>query len=215
MKTIKSILLLIIYLIVNDTTIAQDYRDAFIGEYVCERAEDDGLGNIDWANLSVRVEKSTSDIFQIIITDSTIINGGSPHCVATIDTNGHFFVLDEYYYVGDFYTSLDSLYMYRSAGSGLGGGYTYYGKKNTTSINHPYLPKLIRTFPNPVENMLFVKFQGNKKAEYSIYNLKGESLASGSFTSEKQIDVSGFPQGIYLLKVILDGGVYSEKIVVK
>lgn len=211
----KHIILLFTLLMVSLSLFSQDYRDTFIGEYECERSETDISGNTYWYNVSVWVEKSASDLSQLIITDSSIVSAGSPHCAATVDTNGHFFVPDEMYYVGDFYIELDSLRMYRSYGSPWGGGYNYFGKKNTTAINYNYHPEFIRIYPNPVESLLFVKLKSNANTKYNLYNLKGECLEKGNFAFEKQIDISGFPKGIYFLKLINNAYVYSEKIIIQ
>ena len=52
-------------------------------------------------------------------------------------------------------------------------------------------------FPNPVKDR--ATLEGIDSAEIQLYNLQGQSVRTFSDTNE--IDVSGLPEGIYLLQV--------------
>ena len=59
-------------------------------------------------------------------------------------------------------------------------------------------------YPNPTAQSLKLKVNGNSSQEftYSLYSLKGDELLSGSTrVSETRIDLSGFANATYVLKV--------------
>ena len=59
-------------------------------------------------------------------------------------------------------------------------------------------------YPNPTHNVLVVETQclASQPNEYRITNLMGQTLLTGTLTSEtQQIDVSGLPQGMYFITV--------------
>ena len=71
----------------------------------------------------------------------------------------------------------------------------------------------LEVYPNPVSDILFIKNLPCKKVAYSIFNLMGQEVATGS--SNGTISVAGLEKGIYFLQV--KGEYYSEtvKFVVK
>ncbi|RMZ60529.1 T9SS C-terminal target domain-containing protein [Chryseobacterium nematophagum] len=55
-------------------------------------------------------------------------------------------------------------------------------------------------FPNPVENMLYIKGAEGKKYSYQIFNMSGQIIKSGIFENN-QADVSSLASGVYLVKI--------------
>ncbi|MDR6241066.1 M4 family metallopeptidase [Aureibacter tunicatorum] len=75
----------------------------------------------------------------------------------------------------------------------------------------------IKIYPNPTENNLNIQDSNAIGGEsWSIYNLSGQLVKDGklqgTFTT---IDVSNFSSGIYLLKVVKENGVHSERITIR
>ena len=64
-------------------------------------------------------------------------------------------------------------------------------------------------YPNPVRETLTVKANGDWSS-YSIIGLDGQIISQG--TTISQIDVSGLPQGIYILQLNHEGGSTVQKL---
>lgn len=83
--------------------------------------------------------------------------------------------------------------------------------------------KSIKVYPNPTSNSLSVQFSLNKNANYSIdlIDLKGSlvnRLDKGQSSKKdeylRQFDISGLKSGLYLLRVVVDKVVSTEKIII-
>ena len=69
---------------------------------------------------------------------------------------------------------------------------------------------IIKVFPNPVENTLFIS--GNSQYyDIEIFNLLGQKV--NSKLRSNSVDMSSLEDGIYLLKINDNGNVYSKKII--
>jgi hypothetical protein len=79
-----------------------------------------------------------------------------------------------------------------------------------SGINQTEIEPFIRLIPNPVKNIL--KIESNEDFEYAVlYNLFGCKLIGTTFPS---LDLSGFNDGVYLLKIKLKSGqIVNEKII--
>ncbi|GLR18702.1 cellulase family glycosylhydrolase [Portibacter lacus] len=75
----------------------------------------------------------------------------------------------------------------------------------STIVSEQYLKSEITIYPNPVRDVLEIKAEVRKllNADIQIYNPEGTLLLSlgNNFEKEKSINLSGFPSGIYFLKV--------------
>jgi hypothetical protein len=68
-------------------------------------------------------------------------------------------------------------------------------------------------YPNPASSRFFI--ENVNGAELSIYSLKGEMLTSVKVTSQKQeINISHLSRGLYLVKILTDGMIRTEKLFV-
>ena len=68
-------------------------------------------------------------------------------------------------------------------------------------------------YPNPVSDILFIKNLPCETVEYSIFNLMGQEMTTGS--SSGTISVAGLEKGIYFLQVKGEGICETVKFVVK
>lgn len=67
-------------------------------------------------------------------------------------------------------------------------------------------------FPNPASDFISVKL--DQKADIEILNLQGQVCKkANNYHSGSRLDISDFPQGIYLVKVTAAGGFHTEKII--
>ncbi|MBN1183614.1 MAG: DUF3160 domain-containing protein [Bacteroidales bacterium] len=101
------------------------------------------------------------------------------------------------------------------------------GKKDTSGCSLPYTSKFtytdvhnalsenqMLTFPNPVKSSLNIEFIGEQIKEVLILSVEGKTLLRKYETkNEAIIDLSGIPQGIYVLKVKTSKGDYTTKII--
>ncbi len=73
--------------------------------------------------------------------------------------------------------------------------------------------KSIEVYPNPVSDVLFMKSLPLTTAYYSIFNVLGQEIASG--TTNGNISVAGLQNGVYFLQVKGEGILETTKFVVK
>lgn len=85
-----------------------------------------------------------------------------------------------------------------------------------TYINNIKSRSTIKLYPNPTESIIYLEVQdpGIEGYEVEIINISGKVIYQKSGLIE-QIDLSGFPKGIYFIKVKRDKDVMVEKIVIQ
>ena len=71
--------------------------------------------------------------------------------------------------------------------------------KDLTTSTHELSSSLVRIYPNPAQDIIYVDVEDNLKFQVSLYNMQGEILYHQSEVS--WISVQEFPRGLYILKV--------------
>jgi hypothetical protein len=80
---------------------------------------------------------------------------------------------------------------------------------------------LVRIYPNPVNDKLTVEisYTGNQHVELELYSITGNLVYRKSESSagyfRDEIDVSEISPGLYFLKVLQEGGVFTKKVVIR
>lgn len=95
------------------------------------------------------------------------------------------------------------------------GLYNRYGKNCDFIISHIEENSLskINFYPNPANNLLhFENLPINEEVNYTIYALDGKIIQQGTI-SINQIDISSFENGVYFLKINVEGKSKTYKIV--
>nr|WP_319399745.1 S8 family serine peptidase [uncultured Carboxylicivirga sp.] len=71
----------------------------------------------------------------------------------------------------------------------------------------------IRMYPNPVQDVLYLDYQGINAERYDIIDASGSVLKNGNLLhgSHEQISVTNLMSGIYILKIYTDQGVAIKK----
>ena len=70
-----------------------------------------------------------------------------------------------------------------------------------------------KVYPNPAKDHLSIATGSSTKQSLEIHNLKGQAMYSSEILGNKSIDISGFPTGIYILKLNSDRETIVKKIV--
>jgi len=83
--------------------------------------------------------------------------------------------------------------------------------KAETGVDNPSLEKSITVYPNPASNVIKVDFESIGDYSITIFDMKGKQVLTSK--NQKTFDVSGFANGVYMLKVITNEGVAVKKFV--
>ena len=70
-------------------------------------------------------------------------------------------------------------------------------------------------YPNPVKDQLHLQYSNSSLVTYKIYDLLGRELLKGEFSHEKEIDLSVFANGTYVIKLESEGAPVFKKLVVE
>lgn len=93
-------------------------------------------------------------------------------------------------------------------------GISIYVKDCGNIIKETHGKNDLRIYPNPAGNKIKVLGQGQK--QIVMTDLSGKELIIQSYnTSETELDVSGLARGIYIVKVVTEKGVVSEKVILQ
>ena len=72
----------------------------------------------------------------------------------------------------------------------------------------------LKVYPNPVQDQLSIETFGAEDMQVYIYNTTGQLMYYGEeLDIRESIDVSSFEKGLYIVKVISDGEVYTTKLI--
>jgi len=104
-------------------------------------------------------------------------------------------------------------HMYQGINAWISAGYpTVSGYTDLQDIS---ATKLFQLYPNPAQNILFVNFESDGSGKLVLFDLQGKILKEETLYSGLQkVDVSKIPNGIYILKILSENDVYTEKITI-
>jgi hypothetical protein len=88
----------------------------------------------------------------------------------------------------------------------------------TNSINYN-----LEVFPNPAEGLFAISLGNSELSgnlEITVQNIQGQVIYSDEFelqenSLKKEIDISGYPAGIYILNAVAEKWNYNTKIIIK
>jgi len=87
--------------------------------------------------------------------------------------------------------------------------------ENTTTINNSSPNKFI-VYPNPAKNQITIYSSFEDKKNYKITNNNGIIVGQGdSNSSQTQISLTTFPEGIYFIVIYDDRNVFSERFIIQ
>ena len=85
----------------------------------------------------------------------------------------------------------------------------------TSGINRVDIENSMNIFPNPFINVITIQNKTSKShTSFELYNLTGEKVISKTLTGlNNYIDLSDYPGGVFLYKIISDDAVKSGKLI--
>ena len=86
-------------------------------------------------------------------------------------------------------------------------------KEGPLTVHESTAQQPLEVYPNPVSEVLYMKNLPCETIEYSIFNVLGQKVLSGS--SRGTISVAGMEKGLYFLQVKGEGACETAKFVVK
>ncbi|MEM1214065.1 MAG: Omp28-related outer membrane protein [Bacteroidota bacterium] len=83
------------------------------------------------------------------------------------------------------------------------------------NITRTWEPLTLATevFPNPVSSVVNIQLPTTATARFSLSNLQGQILRSGTFAGETQLDLTALPSSIYQLETVSDGARSVQQLV--
>lgn len=97
--------------------------------------------------------------------------------------------------------------------SGVTGSVTITISNQTAGINENEVAELVKIYPNPVQNQLFVEVDNTQIIEMNIIDLSGNAVKSITNSTVDRIDVSDLTKGIYLLKIQTESGISTRRFI--
>lgn len=83
----------------------------------------------------------------------------------------------------------------------------------STSAYDPYLDARIRVYPQPANDHLYLDYGDLPLRSVQLLQIDGKAL-SPVLVPQRSLSLAGFPNGIYLLKVVAESGVVMKKVLV-
>ncbi len=75
----------------------------------------------------------------------------------------------------------------------------------------------LKVYPNPTSGLFSIEYMQNKKATINIYNISGQLIHSETLAGNttKQIDLSNYSKGVYLIKIYNAEMIEIQKLVIE
>lgn len=89
--------------------------------------------------------------------------------------------------------------------------YSQSSEESELSIQEIGSTNEILVFPNPASHLIYVK--GNNIKSVEMYDINGKRI-SIVLNSDQSINVAGFPKGLYVLKIYVNGKIETKKVLI-
>lgn len=86
-------------------------------------------------------------------------------------------------------------------------------KEVSTSIYDPRLSALIRVYPQPAQDQLYLDYGDLPLRSVQLLQLDGKAL-TGVLVPQRSLSLAGIPNGVYFLKVVAENGVAMKKVLI-
>lgn len=72
-----------------------------------------------------------------------------------------------------------------------------------------------KIYPNPASDVLFLQLDNDQPCKWTLRDLTGRTLKSGTVTGKTSIDVKHYPSGVYMLTLNIEGKESTRKVVIR
>jgi hypothetical protein len=97
---------------------------------------------------------------------------------------------------------------------GFTGGETYIFGTATAIEDDFQAENSCKIFPNPTNGKIEFQTSGNNPVNrIEIFNIQGKPVLSINYPLDNQLDLTSFPDGIYLVRIQTESGIHNQKIV--
>lgn len=93
--------------------------------------------------------------------------------------------------------------------------YVSFNKDSSESLNYIDFISDLTLFPNPTSGILNINNNVHNISWIEISNLNGDILCYKKYFKDEQINLSFYPNGIYLVRICLDQEIITKKILIK
>jgi hypothetical protein len=97
--------------------------------------------------------------------------------------------------------------------SGIAGTATITISNQTAGINEKEVAELVKVYPNPVSSHLFVNIEGGQINHLEIVDYAGRVVKTIAVKNSKGVDVSDLNEGVYILKVSSENGIFIRRFI--
>ncbi len=102
------------------------------------------------------------------------------------------------------------------APSDLSGSTTVLNLATATGIdNQDNFKNYISMFPNPASSQLLLQSGNNQETKYSLFDITGRKVLSGSFKNQKSVDLSVLSEGAYFMRFESGSETTHKKLVIE
>jgi hypothetical protein len=84
--------------------------------------------------------------------------------------------------------------------------------ERNSSINNQY-DTTQKVYPNPTKSKVYINLEDKFKYTWQLFNFEGKLIKTSKEVNQKEIDLTNYPNGIYLLHLQYDGQEKTIKIV--
>jgi parallel beta-helix repeat protein len=198
----------------NDNTTDQTITVFATGEYIVEVTNANSCVNSDTVNVM------PFEPFEVLITYSNNV----------LSTEDHSGFMYSWFFNGTLVSSGVNAFSYSPTESGeywleVENEHGCRSASNVLNISVLAIedsgPGAFKVYPNPTAGRFKINFENNiTNADIFIFNTDGKLIYQNTGISnpgikEYEINLKGIPEGLYLLKVNIDGTVYDQKILLK
>ncbi|NVK52124.1 MAG: T9SS type A sorting domain-containing protein [Flavobacteriaceae bacterium] len=83
------------------------------------------------------------------------------------------------------------------------------------SIDKDELEKSVMVYPNPTSNKITINLKSSSKGEFRVFNLQGQLVQyeKANEINNKSIDISKLSNGTYFVRLNIEGGIVTKKII--
>lgn len=100
--------------------------------------------------------------------------------------------------------------------SGFAPEFTINLTRGVVAVEDLQLADLVQIYPNPTQNNLNIQFKENnfKPYELEFYKMNGQKVFKQKYSGNQRINLSSFANGVYSIKIIQNGKIQIERLVI-